>query len=113
MFIRSSLFASSCTCFFSDPATPSISSLPYTTLFRSPERSPTRRLLSMHEIDCIRFAKGQISREDLSRECQCSANTLRSEEHTSELQSRFDLVCRLLLEKTKSVIASTETIPTK
>src|SRR5699024_11996595 len=27
--------------------------------------------------------------------------TLRSEEHTSELQSRFDLVCRLLLEKKK------------
>src|SRR5207249_6868192 len=29
---------------------------------------------------------------------------LRSEEHTSELQSRFDLVCRLLLEKKKSCI---------
>src|SRR5699024_12099381 len=29
---------------------------------------------------------------------------MRSEEHTSELQSRFDLVCRLLLEKKKSVI---------
>src|SRR5699024_11286944 len=28
-------------------------------------------------------------------------NLARSEEHTSELQSRFDLVCRLLLEKTK------------
>src|SRR5699024_12728408 len=28
-------------------------------------------------------------------------NTIRSEEHTSELQSRFDLVCRLLLEKKK------------
>src|SRR5699024_12052420 len=28
--------------------------------------------------------------------------TLRSEEHTSELQSRFDLVCRLLLEKKKT-----------
>src|SRR5207249_9741228 len=27
--------------------------------------------------------------------------TIRSEEHTSELQSRFDLVCRLLLEKKK------------
>ena len=27
--------------------------------------------------------------------------TVRSEEHTSELQSRFDLVCRLLLEKKK------------
>src|SRR5207249_12310871 len=30
-----------------------------------------------------------------------SASNLRSEEHTSELQSRFDLVCRLLLEKKK------------
>src|SRR5207249_9367799 len=31
----------------------------------------------------------------------CSHRTKRSEEHTSELQSRFDLVCRLLLEKKK------------
>src|SRR5699024_12112650 len=32
--------------------------------------------------------------------CHCSTqNSSRSEEHTSELQSRFDLVCRLLLEK--------------
>src|SRR5207249_5086687 len=31
---------------------------------------------------------------------------LRSEEHTSELQSRFDLVCRLLLEKKKQLISS-------
>src|SRR5699024_5610788 len=31
-----------------------------------------------------------------------SINHLRSEEHTSELQSRFDLVCRLLLEKKKN-----------
>src|SRR5699024_12715539 len=30
--------------------------------------------------------------------------TMRSEEHTSELQSRFDLVCRLLLEKKKNNI---------
>src|SRR5699024_11625934 len=30
------------------------------------------------------------------------AKSLRSEEHTSELQSRFDLVCRLLLEKKKN-----------
>src|SRR5699024_11878668 len=30
-----------------------------------------------------------------------SARNIRSEEHTSELQSRFDLVCRLLLEKKK------------
>src|SRR5699024_10875335 len=31
----------------------------------------------------------------------CQSNSLRSEEHTSELQSRFDLVCRLLLENKK------------
>src|SRR5438874_8647572 len=31
-------------------------------------------------------------------------DTLRSEEHTSELQSRRDLVCRLLLEKKKSIL---------
>src|SRR5438067_4302510 len=31
------------------------------------------------------------------------ANQVRSEEHTSELQSRFDLVCRLLLEKKNSL----------
>src|SRR5699024_11654208 len=32
-----------------------------------------------------------------------SISFLRSEEHTSELQSRFDLVCRLLLEKKKNI----------
>src|SRR3989449_7128460 len=35
----------------------------------------------------------------------------RSEEHTSELQSRLHLVCRLLLEKKKSVTTPTQTIP--
>src|SRR5437868_10150245 len=38
----------------------------------------------------------------ISHEC-CSIGP-RSEEHTSELQSRFDLVCRLLLEKKKTYI---------
>src|SRR5207249_8474122 len=38
--------------------------------------------------------------ESLAGAEPCSAR-LRSEEHTSELQSRFDLVCRLLLEKKK------------
>src|SRR5699024_11498995 len=33
---------------------------------------------------------------------QAVAGVMRSEEHTSELQSRFDLVCRLLLEKKKN-----------
>src|SRR5699024_11407244 len=34
----------------------------------------------------------------------CLITYIRSEEHTSELQSRFDLVCRLLLEKKKKLI---------
>src|SRR5699024_3860142 len=41
-------------------------------------------------------ATGAVGVDALARE---DASTLRSEEHTSELQSRFDLVCRLLLEK--------------
>src|SRR5690349_22481060 len=36
------------------------------------------------------------------RSARCSARRSRSEEHTSELQSRRDLVCRLLLEKKKN-----------
>src|SRR5947209_19539339 len=64
---------------------------PYTTLFRSlvrvqrqasPERRQTRRT-------------GTTRRRELPRQLR------RSEEHTSELQSRQYLVCRLLLEKKK------------
>src|SRR6267378_7305292 len=53
---------------------------PYTTLFRSPTPPPHRRA-----------AGGSRARR------------WRSEEHTSELQSRRDLVCRLLLEKKKKI----------
>src|SRR5206468_8869911 len=55
---------------------------PYTTLFRSPSRRP-------------RTARRTPCRTSSS----ALAPTERSEEHTSELQSRSDLVCRLLLEK--------------
>src|SRR5260221_8942309 len=64
---------------------------PYTTLFRSPSRacSPSR---------WVRLS-GARRREPLCWEPPlCSP---RSEEHTSELQSHSDLVCRLLLEKKK------------
>src|SRR5207249_8609077 len=53
---------------------------PYTTLFRSRCVAPSWK-------------------EGLARRRDSAAFRLRSEEHTSELQSRFDLVCRLLLEK--------------
>src|SRR5439155_24777029 len=56
---------------------------PYTTLFRSPVPSPRSR---------TGLSPGQ-TREPIGG---------RSEEHTSELQSRGHLVCRLLLEKKKT-----------
>src|SRR5437773_3712156 len=64
---------------------PTSTLFPYTTLFRSPSRGgrrPGRRAP----------APGRARRRAASG---------RSEEHTSELQSHHDLVCRLLLEKKK------------
>src|SRR5690349_23394915 len=71
---------------------------PYTTLFRSDllalaDGAHTRRVLPVSN-SCI---IPSLSNRVLSRR---SSN--RSEEHTSELQSRRDLVCRLLLEKKKN-----------
>src|SRR5699024_12429807 len=85
---------------------------PYTTLFRS---------------DCLKSTPSNLSiykaNKELNEQCKlhllfyntskvdhfatfCSIFSCwfvnRSEEHTSELQSRFDLVCRLLLEKKKT-----------
>src|SRR3989442_10262431 len=62
---------------------------PYTTLFRS------RR-------SACSTSSGESPRAKMNpRYCQPSGNGTRSEEHTSELQSRPHLVCRLLLEKKK------------
>src|SRR5689334_24356368 len=71
---------------------------PYTTLFRScfgPQLRPRRMSTSsVPRIISIRVAAADVtSRVDVSRV------NVRSEEHTSELQSQFHLVCRLLLEK--------------
>src|SRR5437868_15350613 len=57
---------------------------PYTTLFRS-------QALGI---------LGRVPHPDVEHDL----HELRSEEHTSELQSRFDLVCRLLLEKKKNEV---------
>src|SRR3712207_6949846 len=70
---------------------------PYTTLFRS------NRLRS---IPCRNYAPPPLPRPDCVPSLAASrrAHVGRSEEHTSELQSRQYLVCRLLLEKKKSKI---------
>src|SRR2546429_1321299 len=82
---------------------------PYTTLFRSPIQF-AQRLAERHErqIDRIQHQlDGHENRDDIALENKCEhaqpeQDRTRSEEHTSELQSRLHLVCRLLLEKKKN-----------
>src|SRR5699024_12649641 len=57
----------------------------------------TQEEFSKNVEDAITFLKGGSVKA--VKEMQAQMLELRSEEHTSELQSRFDLVCRLLLEK--------------
>src|SRR2546430_10018566 len=75
---------------------------PYTTLFRS-ERA--RRIqLAEQSRDLLRCADNivrALSREEGFGCKHSSLERARSEEHTSELQSQSNLVCRLLLEKKK------------
>src|SRR6266513_6191910 len=54
--------------------------------------------LSLHDALPIRMSSRASDPEPIPPHCP---ESIRSEEHTSELQSRFDLVCRLLLEKKK------------
>src|SRR5438034_2528103 len=68
---------------------------PYTTLFRS--SMVTEQIISVDFKDGQFVKKGQVL-------AQLDPSSLqRSEEHTSELQSHSDLVCRLLLEKKKTI----------
>src|SRR3712207_8127314 len=86
---------------------------PYTTLFRShrliamvhqviPEAAEEDVYWSYHMLSgALTLSLGQTGRLDLLSGGLCRSDDLRrSEEHTSELQSRQYLVCRLLLEKT-------------
>src|SRR5690349_23875155 len=56
--------------------------------------------LSVSEVVDVTAHDGEALARIIKRECAPS-DTMRSEEHTSELQSRRELVCRLLLEKKK------------
>src|SRR5699024_12742848 len=81
------------------PGHPTLTLFPYTTLFRSD------RTRAYNKVNHSYLNKNFITyvRSPQCRNMLKSFNILRhrSEEHTSELQSRFDLVCRLLLEKKK------------
>src|SRR2546430_10218969 len=67
---------------------------PYTTLFRSGSRG---LLVSGIEVQVQGARLAQLKADD------------RSEEHTSELQSQSNLVCRLLIEKKKNIIINVGT----
>src|SRR5207249_10647948 len=98
---------------FPRPPTPTL--FPYTTLFRSPHGFSTRVTLMASLPPGVRLrvpgasaGPGRPRARSVRpghvrsrRPCRASSLAPRSEEHTSELQSRFDLVCRLLLEKKK------------
>src|SRR5690349_22121841 len=78
---------------------PSSTLFPYTTLFRSRERA--RRLFPLVLLGVAVVSLWTPAIVPEIRELWFS---FRSEEHTSELQSRRDLVCRLLLEKKKNML---------
>src|SRR5438034_3536019 len=74
---------------------------PYTTLFRSPARLP--RAHRVMDLRCSGEARDRLNhpRHAIRQLSFPADHRHRSEEHTSELQSHSDLVCRLLLEKKK------------
>src|SRR5260370_26102455 len=86
---------------------------PYTTLFRSLVRSrrrthspaasrPQRKSAHRGHVRNLR-ARADLRYRQRGGHCCRRSFPLRSEEHTSELQSHLNLVCRLLLEKKKQI----------
>src|SRR3712207_8665234 len=84
---------------------------PYTTLFRSCHSSPAAPIPII--VVALRSPTAPTRRWRAAGGAASAARTppsVRSEEHTSELQSRQYLVCRLLLEKKKHQLQSSTTI---
>src|SRR5436305_8353908 len=91
---------------------------PYTTLFRSPDpRLGFQGFAVLPQSDSVDATLPGVSplaaQEQLTLRVRDDISTLRSEEHTSELQSRPHLVCRLLLEKKKKKNRQTRSRNTK
>src|SRR2546428_3681506 len=85
---------------------------PYTTLFRSEGREVADEVLEViveRSSGDLRSAINDLESLAVGREA--IRERFRSEEHTSELQSRSDLVCRLLLEKKKKPASKTPVTP--
>src|SRR2546422_4452793 len=74
---------------------------PYTTLFRSTFYLLVLGIAALVGAG-VGYASGALVWQAIGAAVVALAGVIRSEEHTSELQSRLHLVCRLLLEKKKS-----------
>src|SRR5205809_6056225 len=98
------------------PRPPSSPLFPYTTRFRSYFFTDVRDYLSLlgDGVDERRLARFHLRDRPLQGRGNSLGRLERSEEHTSELQSRLHLVCRLLLEKKKiaRLPATVRTFPT-
>src|SRR5437016_6596647 len=85
---------------------PTSTLFPYTTLFRSRHRR-SRQFSRPRHLPCL-FEQLAIRREPTANNetshREPVRTSTRSEEHTSELQSLTNLVCRLLLEKKKRIL---------
>src|SRR2546428_9783258 len=77
---------------------------PYTTLFRSLIANCSKVKRARFSVVCIDNCHAGVAQGSVNGQNAhvSDRNRARSEEHTSELQSRSDLVCRLLLEKKKN-----------
>src|SRR5437870_11251950 len=89
---------------------PTSTLFPYTSLFRSNRGGrPAREIISTAARAGVRSdgtGSNRASRKQSGSGISCRSagrSSLRSEEHSSELQSRGHLVCRLLLEKKKKI----------
>src|SRR2546429_3262631 len=89
---------------------------PYTTLFRSADDDRIDAVGGVEHVGGVRAGDqerrlrdvGDVEQAEDQRHAQTDGGVeARSEEHTSELQSRLHLVCRLLLEKKKRYTMST------
>src|SRR5699024_11732391 len=87
------------------PTHPKITLFTYTTLFRSEKNAYEKEYNELTDQEIINLHIIEVPLDNCNfrtvknKENSTIKDKDRSEEHTSELQSRFDLVCRLLLEK--------------
>src|SRR5438034_5484836 len=103
-------------CFLMARTQPCSALFPYTTLFRSPFREEKRHLPGgglgrVRGVDRVPLLGRAVQLAHASRlRFGWIGRPDRSEEHTSELQSHSDLVCRLLLEKKKNSRGTARTL---